>query len=155
MLQSPPEVENSEGPTDISCTNGRRRWDRPSVCCVGRGLWTPTPKTPTSSLSVDCYVMRWSSERGFRCLSTNPHGSRPSLTSRSTPTTTRPTTDHCCSKMEAIMMPALWMPRLTLLGPMHYDPCALYWVPRCRGRAMVGRAHSVVVAHRFWSSSQR
>ena len=61
-----------------------------------------------------------------------PHGSRAFIMST--------THINTCSKIIAKKPPVLCLPRHTLLEPMHYDPCALYWVPRCRGRAMVGRA---------------
>jgi hypothetical protein len=79
-----------------------------------------------------------------------PHGSRPSSTSTSA---RRHRHDDWCSKMEAMKPPALCLPCLPLLGPMHYDPCALYWVRRCR-KSCHGRRSSAV-ADRFWSSSHR
>ena len=61
-----------------------------------------------------------------------PHGSRVSIMSTAHVNT--------CSKIIAKKPPVLCLPRHTLLEPMHYDPCALHWVLRCRGGAMVGRA---------------
>ena len=56
-----------------------------------------------------------------------------------TPTTTQPL--------------LLCLPLITLLGPPCNNPCALFWVPRCR-ESCHGQQSSAV-ADRFWSSSQQ
>ena len=77
-----------------------------------------SPPLHQSIRSVDCHVDRcWygRSKRGGRSSLTPP----------------RRDTTIAAPKMDAMKPPTLCLPRRTLLGPMHYDSCAIYWVPRC------------------------
>jgi hypothetical protein len=92
--------------------------------------------------SVDCRVGRcWygHSERGGRSSLTHPQVESVDVDGDTT---------IAAPKMDAIKPPTLYLPRRTLLKPMHYDYCAIYWVPRCEGSCH-GRRRSAV-ADRFW-----
>ena len=127
-------------------TDGRWRWDWQSVFAVsaeGDGLCHPPKKTPHS---LSEYIFSWLS-----CCEAQVGSYHSNHEVRSSPTMPRlKSVDHADKQHQHVLQnhhkkATSALPAST---PMHYDPCAFYWVLRCRCRAMVGRAHSVV-AHRM------